>query len=151
MRELKLLRKRVKTMWAMEADLSPNERELHQWQILAYQTSIPYLVGKGGANTFFYRIGEGQMQYAMPDEMFAILDKWLGAEYVSFTISKTKNLGNAPIRSTKEAFLKVTKDKYLGYYLIGLKSNGDLARLYKLEQGLKGNQWVPFKAKKKRK
>lgn len=150
MRELKLLRKRVKAMWAAEADLSPNERELHQWQFLTMQSNVPYLVGKGGANTFFYRVGEsGETKYAMPDEMFTILDKWVNSNFALFAITKSRDIKDAPCATDINALLKKTKDKYVGYFIVGITPDQRIVRLHVLKRGLSKNQWVPFKPKKR--
>jgi hypothetical protein len=150
MRELQLLRKRVKTLWKMEEGLSPNERRLHQWQVSATQAGIMYTVGKGDANTFFYAVNGNDMKFVMPDVMLKLLDDWTNSDYVAYTITKKKDISGMPLRTSPAAFLKVTKDKYLGYYIVGIKSNGDIVRLHKLEGGLQGNHWVKFKGKKKR-
>lgn len=150
MRELRLLRKRVRAMWKLEEDLSPNERENHQWQFLSMQSGVPYLVGKGGANTFFYRIGEkGEMKYVLPDEMFAIMDKWLALDYMLFAITSSRNIEKAPQSNSLETLKANKKDKHVGKFIVGITPDRRVIRLYKLESGLRGNQWVRFKGKKK--
>lgn len=149
MRELKLLRKRVKAMWKMEEELSPPERKLHQWQFLSTQTGIPYLVGKGDANTFFYKIGEkGEMQYVMPDKMFAILDKWCGEKYVMYAIARNSNVKKAKRQSKVLAdLLKRTHSKYADYHIVGITADSRVDKLYSMKTGLTANQWVPLKVK----
>ncbi|AGS82055.1 hypothetical protein O152_gp307 [Pseudomonas phage PaBG] len=150
MRELKLLRKRVKQAWAAEADLSPNERELHQWQFLSMQSNVPYVVGKGAANTFFYRVGTtGEMTYVMPDEMFAIMDKWVNSSFALFAITKTRDIKDAPCSTDINVLLQKTKDKYVGYFIVGITPDQRVVRLHVLKSGLRKNQWVPFKPKKR--
>lgn len=150
MRELRLLRKRIRAMWKLEEDLSPNERENHQWQCLAMQSGVPYLVGKGGANTFFYRIGEkGEMKYVLPDEMFAIMDKWLALDYMLFAITNSRNIEKAPQSNSLDKLKANKKDKHVGKFIVGITPDRRIIRLYKLESGLRGNQWVKFQAKKK--
>jgi hypothetical protein len=150
MRELRLLRKQVRALWKLEEDLPPNMRENHQWQCLAMQSGIPYLVGKGGANTFFYRIGEkDEMQYALPDDMFSIMDKWLAQDYMMYAITKKRDISNAPQSQSLDKLMKRTDDYYVGYYIVGITQNQSVVRLYTLKSGLRSNQWVPFKPKKK--
>ena len=147
MRELKLLRRQVRSAWALEKDLPPAEREKMQWQFLAMQSGVPYLVGKGGANTFFYRIGEkGNMEYLMPDDMFALMDKWTADRYVLFAITKSKKIEKAK-RKSKDVkdLLKRTNIKYAEYFIVGLTPEGELVRLYSFKTGLTGNAWVPIK------
>ena len=63
MKQLALLNRRVRAMWKLEAELPPQERELHSWQFTATQGGVTYLVGKGSANTFFTRVDEGEIEY----------------------------------------------------------------------------------------
>lgn len=144
MQALKLLRRQVRSTWKLEEELPPKVRENHQWQFVAIQNGIPYLVGKGGANTFFYRIGEkGKMEYLMPDDMFAILDKWTADKFVIYGISKGSNL-NKTRRTSKslQDLLNRTHDKYKGCSIIGLTAEGERKRLYVFKRGLMGNEWV---------
>lgn len=151
MNQLKLLKKRVHSMWKLEAHLPPQERELHMWQTSAIQGGVTYIVGKGGANTFFVRIDESKIKYMMPDECFALIDKWIGRTYVVYAITKSKQLEAAKARSfSLKRLKKVLDDEYVGYHIVGFDSQGDATRLFTLTSGLRANQWVAY-TKKKRK
>lgn len=146
MKQLALLRKRVRAMWKLEADLPPQEREHHSWQFTATQGGVTYLVGKGSANTFFTRIEEGELKYMLPDACFALMDEWLGSKYVMYLLTKSKNPAKAKMRSTTIDALKVVTDtEFTGYYIVGLTPLGEVVRLYKLTAGLRKNQWIKFK------
>ncbi len=152
MRELRILRKQVQAMWKIEEGLSPNEREHHQWQVLAMQGGVPYIVGKGGANTFFYKVGATEeMQYALPDKMFAIIDGWLREPYVLYAITSSRDFSDAPQSTSLEKLKGKTKDRYVGMYLVGVTSDNRVIRLFKLDKGLRSNQWIPFGQKKRKK
>ncbi len=146
MRELRILQKQVRALWKIEEGLSPNEREHHQWQVLAMQGGVPHIVGKGGANTFFYKVGaDAEMQYALPDKMFAIIDGWLRQSFVTYAIASSRDLTGAPTAHDVEKLKLKVKDKYVGKYIVGVTSDGKCVRLFKLNSGLRNNQWVPFK------
>lgn len=146
MNQLKLLRKRVHAMWKLEAHLPPQEREHHMWQTSAVQGGVTYIVGKGGANTFFARIDESKIKYMMPDECFALIDKWIGRTYVVYAITKSKKLEAAKVKSQSLKKLKqVLNDDYVGHHIVGFDAHGDATRLFTLTSGLRSNQWVPHK------
>lgn len=151
MNQLKLLRKRVKTLWDMEARLPPQEREFHSWQVACQQGGVTYVVGKGGANTFYARINDNEPKYLMPDDCFALIDKWIGRKYAMYGISKSKRMEKALVTSVSLKKLKSsTDDKYLDYFIVGYDSQGDAERLYKLQGGLQSNEWTPFRRKSAR-
>lgn len=147
---LRLLRRQVRAAWKLEENLPPDERELSSWQFVARQGDVLYLVGKGGHNTFFYRIGEkGEVQYLMPDEMFVILDKWTADRYVRYAITKGTDFA-AFEKSKKQArtmaeLQRYVDDKYIGRYIVGLTNDGRVARILTLKSGLTRNDWVPAK------
>lgn len=151
MKHLKLLRKQVKAAWKLEEDLPPKLRESHQWQFLAFQNKVPYLVGKGGANTFFYKVGEkGKMEYGLPDEVFAVIDKWCGDQYVMYAITRSKNIAKARRTSRNlQELLARTHSKYADYYITGLRVDDTMVRLYVMMSGLMGkHKWVKVSSPK---
>lgn len=147
MNALKHLRKQVRALWKLEEAMPPDQREQHTWQLTANQAGVLYLMGKGGANTFFYRIGEkGELKYVMPDEAFAILDKWTADRYVMYAITKSKKLAKAKRQSKNIEELKGrTHSKYSGHHIVGFNADGSCIRLFTFRTGLTGNEWVPVK------
>ncbi len=146
MQALRLLRKQVRALWKLEETLPPEQRTMHSWQLVAMQSDVPYLVGKGGANTFFYRIGtKGEMTHVMPDEMMAVLDKWTADRYVVYAITRS-TLAKAKRQSKSLQELKErVHSKYCGYFIVGVGSDGKLTKLFTLKTGLTSNVWVPVK------
>jgi len=146
---LKVLRRQVKALWKLEEDLPPKQRERHQWQLVAVQNEVPYLVGKGGANTFFYKVGNGnEMQYGLPDDVLAVIDKWCGERYVMYGITKSRQWERAKRKTKDLASLQTrTPDKFIDSYIVGLNSDGTLDRLFVLKRGFDANRWVPVKTK----
>lgn len=145
---LKLLRKRVVQAWKLEETLSPEERRQHSWQFVSRQGGVPYLVGKGDANTFYYSVNGKTIKYLMPDDMFALMDTWVKKPYVSYVLTKSKNIEKAPIATNVKTLLKKTQSKYIGYYIAGITSTGKLVKLYKLEKGLMSSEWIKVSKKK---
>lgn len=146
MKQLALLNRRVREMWKLEAELPPQERELHSWQFTATQGGVTYLVGKGSANTFFTRVDEGEIEYMLPDDCFAKIAAWMQSKYVAYAITKSKRLERAFLRGNSVEDLKQHTDPELeGYYIVGFTPLGTAKRLYKLTAGLRKMQWVKFK------
>lgn len=145
MEQIKTLRKRIRAIWKQEEDSPPQVRKLFQWQMLAYQNGIPYVVGKADANTFFYQVGsDGVMEYVMPDKMFEVMDSWCSSRYLYYSIAKGSKVSKKLRADDPNNLLKRTHDKYAGCYIVGVSTTG-VERLYKLKQGLTGNMWVKQK------
>jgi hypothetical protein len=81
--------------------------------------------------------------------MFSIMDKWLAQDYMMYAITKKRDISNAPQSQSLDKLMKRTDDYYVGYYIVGITQNQSVVRLYTLKSGLRSNQWVPFKPKKK--
>lgn len=147
MEPLKLLRKQVLTAWKAEETLSPDIRRLYSWQFVCRHNNVPYLVGKGDANTFYYSINGSEPSYVMPSEMLDILNSWVNSKYALYAITKTKKLNTKYTSTNIDDLLKLKKPKMVGYYIVGVKSDSSVVRLYKLVSGLKGSTWIKFKGK----
>lgn len=147
MNALKHLRKQAKALWKLEEAMPPKDREKHTWQLTANQGGVMYLFGKGGANTFFWRVGEkAKPEYAMPDEAFAVLDKWASDKFAVYAITKSPKLQKAKRQSKSVEDLKSrTHSKYSGHYIVGFNADGTCVRLFTFRTGLTGNEWVPVK------
>lgn len=149
MEQIRTLRRRVKAIWKQEEDLPPQIRKLFQWQMLAYQNGVPYLVGKGDANTFFYKVGEkGEMGYALPDEMFDVIDSWCATKFLYYVLVKGTKVSKKFRASSVSALTKLTKDKFVGCTIEGVTPTGEREILMKLKGGLTGNTWVATKQRK---
>lgn len=149
MDELRLLRKRVIAAWNAESRLTPEQRRLHSWQFVARQADVPYLVGKGDANTFFYSVNGEEVKYLMPNEMFEVMDSWVGGKYVCYAITKTRKIKESRKSTDLSRLLKKKQDKFIGYYIVGITPDGRLMKLYTMTKSLVGNEWVPCKSKRK--
>lgn len=144
------LRAQVKSCLEKEAKLSPNERRMFQWQFFATVNGVTYIVGKGGANTMFYMIGEqGERQLCAPEVMLNIISSWAGAKFAMYAICKKPDaFTHGPFITEKEALS--VKDAPEGSFIVGLTPDNKVIRLYKLKSGLMDDKWVPFKPKKKK-
>jgi hypothetical protein len=147
METLKLLRKQVLTAWKSEETLPPDIRRLYSWQFVCRHNDIPYLVGKGDANTFYYSINGNDIQYVMPSEMLDILNGWVNSKYTLYAITRTKKIKTKHTSTNLDNLLSVKIPKLVGYFIVGIKSDGSVVRLYRLTSGLKGVTWIKFKGK----
>jgi hypothetical protein len=143
-----VLRRQVRALWRLEEDMSPKKREAFSWQLVAAVGKMVYLVGKGGANTFFYKIGEnGKLKYVMPDTMLSILDGWCMPSFVSYAIVRRVNGDMKTVRSSLvvKDLLARTQSKYSGCRIVGYAHDGAVTPLYKFKNGLFGSSWVTMK------
>jgi len=138
----KVLHDQVKGALLKEASLTPEERKIFQWQFLATVAGVTYLVGKGGANTMFYRLNDEEMQYKYPDEMLEIVKSWLGEKYSSYSLYKGKKKGKKSYASLKQIKDKVPSNYSANLYIVGETKEGTKTRLFKLHDTLEGLKWM---------
>lgn len=143
------LRAQVKSSLEREAKLTPNERRMHQWQFFTTVNDVVYIVGKGGANTMFYMVGQdGERKLCPPEEMLQIISSWANAKFAMYAICKKPSAFSHGPFSSLDMALSVG-DAPKGSYIVGLTPDAKVKRLYKLRSGLMEDKWVPFKPKKK--
>lgn len=144
------LRAQVKACLEREAKLSPAERRQHQWQFFTTIKDVVYIVGKGGANTMFYMIGqEGERKLCSPPDMLNIISSWATAKYSMYAVCiKPGAFTHGPFPDVKQAL--AVEDAPKGSYIVGLTPDSKVRRLYKLKSGLMEDKWIPFKAKKRK-
>ena len=142
MNPFKILHDQVKGALTKEASLTPEERKLFQWQFLVTVAGVTYLVGKGGANTMFYRINDGSMEYKYPDEMLEIVKSWSGEKYSSYALYKGKKKGKNTYATLDDVRGKVPKEYKSNLYIVGETKEGKKTRLFKLHDTLEGLKWI---------
>ena len=142
------LRQQVKSCLEREAKMSPEQRKQHQWQFITTVAGVPYIVGKGGANTMFYQIGtKGERSLCMPKDMLEIISSWAGAKFAMYAIGRKPNTySQGPFPELDQA---KECDADNGEYIVGITKDGKVKRLFQMKSGITGSKWVPFKGKKK--
>tara|TARA_B100000700_G_scaffold88627_1_gene99995 strand:- start:112373 stop:112825 length:453 start_codon:yes stop_codon:yes gene_type:complete len=143
------LRAQVKANLEREAKLSPAERRQHQWQFFTTVGEVTYIVGKGGANTMFYMVGQnGERHMCSPKDMLDIISSWGQSRFAVYAVcKKPSKFSHGPFQSEEEAL--AVKDAPKGSYIVGITPENKVIRLHKLKSGLMDDKWVPFKPKKK--
>ena len=83
----------VRAMLKQKVKLGVDDRKRLSWMILAEFAGTKMLVGKGGANTFFWTFGSGDRQIGYPNELLGLLER-LGRQkhvlYMLIDAAKTK-------------------------------------------------------------
>ena len=145
----KVLHDKVKKSLLQETKLSEDERRLFQWQFLSKIGNVNYLVGKGGANTMFYRVGDvGDPSYCYPEEILAIIKSWSKSEYSAYTID-VDVMGTCvagPFVKLEEAKDFIPDNSKRPYYIIGHKTDGSSEKVFILKKSLQGLSWVKYDA-----
>jgi hypothetical protein len=137
-----ILFNQVKSALDKESSLSPSERKLFQWQFLLTVAGISYLVGKGGSNTMFYKIGDTDLSYDYPENMLNLIKSWSKRKFVSYSWFKGSKRGKTIYYSEKEAKSKVPKSFYSDFYIVGETKEGKKIKLFKLHQTLSDLKWI---------
>lgn len=143
---LSILRKQVRALLATEEGMNIDQRKCFEWQLLVHVGGVPYVVGKAGANTMYFRIGiptpnvEPEVMY--PDEMLALIDGWCKSTYSVFQIRVGKEVVLDGLETEEAALKKKPKSFEKNMHIVGVKSNGQIDDLHVLKNGLKGLHWV---------
>lgn len=84
-----------------------------------------------------------------PDELIAKIDSWGSSKYVSYAIY-FKHFDSPVaenIKTLEKAMTGKPKAFKKGYFLCGVTPKGKRIKLYRLQQGLSGMQWVAVEPK----
>lgn len=143
---LSVLRKQVRALLSSEAGMSIDQRKCFEWQLLVHVGDVPYVVGKAGANTMYFRIGapkEGVDPEVMyPEDMLALIDGWCKSVYAVFQIRVGKTVVLDGIETEDAALKKKPKQYENNMHIVGVKANGQVDDLHMLKNGLNGLRWV---------
>lgn len=145
--QLRHLLTKAKYLLYLESKLRPEECALHQWQLLATHGNVLYIVGKGGANTCFYKIGDDERQICYPNDLIEFLTKLAAQKYSSYSIyTKDKKLVKKGLNTLDKALAIIPKSS--GMWIVGISSTDNVKRrLYYSVSGLRANDWVKYQKK----
>lgn len=146
-----ILKQQVKKSLTTEAALDPEVRALFDWRYSVDVKGQMYIIGKTGANTCFYiEPGTVEPTACYPDALLAKIDEWGTAKYVSYSVF-FKHF-DSPIAENIKTLEKAQTGKpkkfKKGYFICGLTPKGKRVKLFRLQQGLSGMQWVAVEPKK---
>ena len=145
-----ILKQQVKKALTTEAALEPEIRAVFDWRYSVDVKGQMYIVGKTGANTCFYvEPGTTEAVACYPDELIAKIDSWGSSKYVSYAIY-FKHFDSPVaenIKTLEKAMTGKPKAFKKGYFLCGVTPKGKRIKLYRLQQGLSGMQWVAVEPK----
>lgn len=146
-----ILKQQVKKALTTEAAHEPEVRALFDWRYSVEVKGQMYIVGKTGANTCFYvEPGSSDPTACYPEDLLKKIDEWGSSKYVSFAIYfKHFDSPVAENIKTQEQALKGKPKTFKkGYFICGITPKGKRVKLFRLQQGLSGMQWVAVPPKK---
>lgn len=136
---LKTMRRKVKVLIDIELEQPKEIRECQQWQLLFQIPSMgQVVVGKGGVNTMFHIVGDGERHLCLPDKMLEQIDLW-----ISLASSTTYSILSDDKKTVKRNLSKVEAQAFAakpGQFLAEVK-DGKRKILAKRVKGLMGPSW----------
>lgn len=140
---LKSMRQKIVTLLKIEGRMSLAERECQQWQLLFQIGKRSYVIGKGGANTMFHIVNDGERELLLPHDMIALIDTWIAASGKPyFAILDPDGKVVKRDLEDKEAALKYKTKP--GYFVARI-ADGKKQRLYVRQGGIMGSTWKAYK------
>lgn len=128
----------------VESTHSEKQRKAQQWQLLFSIDGTQYIVGKGGVNTTFYKVGDGERKLCYPEELLTFLEALTRKKYSSYAIySKDGKPLETGIMTEADALKKKAS---VGSYIVAL-NDGKKIRLFIMQAGIFKPVWQPFKLK----
>ncbi|QZE56896.1 hypothetical protein MPK67_gp023 [Erwinia phage pEa_SNUABM_32] len=146
-----ILKQQVKKALSTEANHEPEIRALFDWRYSVEIKGQMYIVGKTGANTCFYiEPGTSEPIACYPDALLDKIDQWGSGKYVSYAIyfKRFESPVAENIKSLEKVMTGKPKTFKKGYFICGVTPKGKRVKLYRLQQGLSGMQWVAVEPKK---
>jgi len=142
----KAMKQKVFRLLEAEAKMNVAERRAQQWQLLfQIDGHGQYIVGKGGVNTMFYKVGDAERELCLPADLLDKIDTWVAlAGQITYCIMRD---GKVIKRNLSESEAKTYKKAQVGDYLCSI-SDGKRRRLMKMSKGLMGKSaWKPYEKK----
>ena len=132
---------KCKYLLHLESKLEPEERALHQWQLLTKRSGVQYICGKGGANTCFIIIGDGERTLYYPEDFIKQLAALAKQKYGSYGIwdKKAEKL-YGPWPQLDVPKKRVPKRSTL--VIVGIDDAGKQHEIFYASKGLDGISWV---------
>lgn len=141
-----ILRKQAKAAINNELSHPAEVRKLFDWRYSVQCGPVTYMIGKTGENTCYYQgPDDTELVTCFPEQLIDQIDKWMGNQYVRHSIwrkSDDKIIGSGEL---EDLLTKMPKKFQEGLYIIGVKTNGQVVRKYKLKKGLNGMRYVHLK------
>lgn len=138
----KAMRHKVFTLLKTESKLSLLERKNQQWQLLFQIKGYgSYVLGKGGINTMFYTIDDGERKLCYPDDLLALIDTWIEeSDKTGFGILNSSGKLIRNVATQKEALDFKAK---VGAHIVRI-ADGTQTRLFVRVEGLFNKSWKPL-------
>lgn len=126
---------------SMEVNMTPEQRSLHQWQLLATRGKRQYIIVKGGANTIGYRINDSEWTYVHPTKMLDILNDWGSIKYIGYKLMR----GNKILRKSRDVRELLEMEPTHTATIVGVTPTHKDVTLYKWQTGVFQSEWQATK------
>lgn len=140
---MKKMKAKVMALLKEEARLSAKERQSQQWQLLLQIENVgQFIVGKGGINTMFYIVNNGERKLCLPADMVNKIDKWIVKLSVK---SYSIYLDGKKIKSGLSTIEEAKKVKAKRGSIIYEIEAGKKKKVLVCKKALMGNAWSAVK------
>lgn len=103
---------KVRALLKEDDNLTKEQCELYQWQLLVKVRDYTFSVGKGGVNTIFYSASSAERKVCYPDEILELLDN-LAKSKVFVYVARDKNKEEVGYSISEEAAKAISGARFL--------------------------------------
>ncbi len=135
------LAKQARALLRLELEFSPEERAKSSWLSQIEFCGTKIVLGKGGANTLFYSLGNGERQIGYPNVVVDMLDRLSRQPYVLYVVQVGSKHATRFDRDQALAFKPVA-----GASIFGVALDGSKHPAYRAKSALSGSRkWMAVK------
>lgn len=145
---LALLARQFKSLMSLEANVSPEHRVQHQWQLLATVGNRTHVILKAGANTIGYRVvikgkesSAPEWKYMFPTDMLKILEELQSSKYIGYALVQ----GGKPIKKHQDIRALLEQKPKHTSTIVGVTHDNKRVKLYQWQTGVFDADWKKLK------
>jgi hypothetical protein len=132
--------RQARSLLKREMMFQPKEREKLSWMLMVEFLGAKIMLGKGGANTLFYTLGNGDRQIGFPNVIIDYFDKLGRQPFALYTVT----YGDKRRGFYDKDHALAIKPK-TGMRIVGTKHNGEKQPAYVAKKNLAGKtKWMPL-------
>ena len=139
--QMKLMARKVRALLDLESKLSNADKGRQQWQLLCTAGGLLYIAGKGGVNTCFLTIAEGERRVMYPEQLVGELTKLASQSHSAYAVHSAKlgRIVSGPWPYRSDAPEHPSKAHHT---LVGINDDGTTDEICYASRCLTGLEWI---------